>query len=122
MASTRNKNTPSDYCLQQRQFRNNLNYMEYTYSQSGQAYRPAFPAAGSAPPSHMSRDNLSTNPITIESQLFGIGSTNLVTPYKTVCPDFKHVPEIKFFERNSVIMPAPLVIERNQRPFPTAGR
>ena len=122
MASTRNINTPSDYCLEQQQYRNNIKYMEYQYSQAGQAYQPAFPAAGSAPPSHMSRDNLSGNPVTIESQLFGIGSTNLVTPYKTVCPQFKHLPEIKFFERNAVIMPVPLIIDHGQRPFPTAGR
>ena len=38
MASTRNINTPSDYCLQQRSYKDSLKYNEYVNSQVGRAY------------------------------------------------------------------------------------
>ena len=122
MASTSNKNTKSDYCLQQRQFNENFDYTKYDHSQYGSPYKPAFPDAGNAPPSRMWRDNLAQNPIEIESALLGIGSTNLVTPQAPVQPHLNCLPSMTFFERNSVIMPHNLVIENNQRPFPTSGR
>ncbi|MCP4733038.1 MAG: hypothetical protein GY873_02490, partial [Bosea sp.] len=43
-----------------------VDYTTYINSQAGEAVLPAFPAAGSAPPSHMSRDALAGNPIAIE--------------------------------------------------------
>ena len=86
----------SDYCLQQRQHKQNLGYNMYEHSQWGTPTTTAFPAAGSAPPSLMWRDALSANPIEIESSLFGIGSTNLVTPQKPVCPQLKQLPTIHF--------------------------
>ena len=47
MASTRNKNTPSDYCLQQRSYRENMRYNLYEHSQYGTtAGRSAFPCVG----------------------------------------------------------------------------
>jgi hypothetical protein len=118
MASTRNNNTRGNYCIQQRQFSESVDYTTYINSQAGEAVLPAFPAAGSAPPSHMSRDALAGNPIAIESMLFGIGSTNLVTPQPQVTPQVKALPTIHYFERNKVIMPKPLVIRTDERPFP----
>lgn len=118
MASTRNKNTKSDYCIEQRENKHNLGYTTYEHSQWGTPTVTAFPAAGSAPPSLMWRNALSNNPIEIESALFGIGSTNLVTPVPQVCPQLKQLPTIHFFERNKVIMPEPFVLDANERPFP----
>ena len=118
MTSTRNNNTKSDYCLQQRQFQNNLGYNMYEHSQWGTPTVTAFTAAGSAPPSLMWRTALSANPIEIESALFGIGSTNLVTPQKPVCPKLKQLPTIHFFERNKLVMPEPFILDQNERPFP----
>jgi hypothetical protein len=122
MASTRNNNTKSDYCLQQRQYARQFEYQEYAHSQHGQPYVPAITAGGSAPPSRMWRNNLSHNPIEIESTLFGIGSTNLVNPQPKVCPKLKYPPVLHFFERREVIMPEPLEVEPNQRAFPVPGR
>ena len=117
MASTRNINTPSDYCLQQRSFWEARSYDFYKYSQYGHTPNPSFPCIGYTP-SHMPRDTLSKNPIEIESALFGINSTNLVQPQPPIKPQLKTIPTKQFFERTPLIMPKPLVIEHNQRPFP----
>ena len=117
MASTRNINTPSDYCLQQRSFWEARSYDFYKYSQYGHTPNPSFTCVGYTP-SHMPRDTLSKNPIEIESALFGINSTNLVQPQPPIKPQLKTIPTKQFFERTPLIMPKPLVIEHNQRPFP----
>ena len=118
MTSTSNKNTQGDYSLQQRGFELNHNYNTYANSQAGMAYNPGIPCGGSAPASHMGRDQLSYNPIEIESALFGIGSTNLVKAQTPVYPNLKQLPVTSFFPREKVIMPDPLVIEKGQRAAP----
>lgn len=117
MASTRNKNTPQNYCLEQRD--NNLanTYTHYINSSYGNAYSNSIPCLGITP-SHMPRDTLSHNPIEIESFLFGIGSTNLVDPKSPVNPQYKSVPMVSYFDRLPLIIPEPLVIQPRQRPYP----
>ena len=66
----------------------------------------------------MPRDTLSNNSVEIESALFGINSTNLVEPQPDINPKLKTIPMKQFFQRTPLIMPKPLVIENNQRPFP----
>ena len=117
MASTSNKNTPGNYCLQQRSYGDSLAYAEYANSQYGHAFKPAMPALGITP-SHMPRNTLSNNPVAIESSLFGIGSTNLVDPQKPTKPELKKIPTMNFFERTPLILPAPLEPLKDQRPFP----
>ena len=117
MASTQNKNTPNDYCLEQRQFALGGKYTTYEYSQYGHAYNPAMPCVGIIP-TNLSRDVYSKNYIDIESSLLGINSTNLVNPQVPLVPEWKQIKSVKFFDRIPVIMPKPLVIENNQRPFP----
>jgi hypothetical protein len=117
MASTRNINTPGNYNLEQRNFALAREYETFSNSQYGSAYRPAFPELGIIP-SHMPRETFSRNPIETESFLFGINSTNLVTPQAEIKPDLKTIPVISFFERIPLCMPLPLVIENKQRPFP----
>jgi hypothetical protein len=117
MASTRNNNTKSDYCLQQTGFEQIRDYNLYENSQSGRAYDPAIPTLGYTP-SHMNRENFSKNSIDIESSLFGINSTNLVNPAAPVQPELKCVKEVEFFKTLTTIMPLPMVMEAKQRPFP----
>lgn len=117
MASTRNINTPSDYCLQQNAYKHALTYNTYENSFTGRAYHNAIPCLGITP-SHMPRDTLSNNPVEIESALFGIGSVNLVDPQPPVRPQLKHVPEISFFETTPLIMPEKFSLLTDQRPFP----
>jgi len=117
MASTRNKNTQENYKIQQMNFRQLEDYELYENSQSGAAFSPSLPVLGFNP-SRMSRNDLAHNPIEIESSLFGINSTNLVNPQNKVVPQQKTLPEKEFFKRQELIMPNPLAIEKNQRPFP----
>ena len=91
MASTQNKNTKSDYCYQQRDFRGIFNHVSYVNSQNGRAYTDALPDVGYMP-SHMSRESFSKNSVDIESALFGINSTNLVDPQAPVVPQLKELP------------------------------
>jgi len=117
MTSTRNKNNPDDYKLQQRRFEESLQYNQYEYSQVGRAYNIAIPDIGIMP-SHMPNCAFSKNPTDIESSLWGINSTNLVKPQPPVKPELKSLKEVEFFDRMKCVMPEPLQIQKNQRPFP----
>lgn len=117
MASTRNKNMPSDYCLQQRNYSLANEYKLYQYSQNGKAYETAIPSVGYTP-SHMPREAFSNNSVDIESNLFGINANNLVYHQEPLNPDFKTLDFKSFFDRKKTIMPEPLVVEKSNRPFP----
>ena len=114
MASTRNINTPGDYCLQQRSYKTSERHM--TYSGFGNNDAVAIPCYGITP-SHMPSKAFSNNPTDIESSLFGIGSVNLVSPQPKVNPELKDLKSVAFFDTPEVIMPQPLVMNK-QRPFP----
>jgi hypothetical protein len=117
MASTRNINARGDYALEQQGYATSRNYNNYLYAAQGCAYRPSIPTIGLMP-NRMPRHTLSHNPIEIENMLFGINSTNLVTPQKPIKPELKRIPTSVFFDRLPVFMPKPLVIENAQRPYP----
>ena len=117
MASTRNKNTPSDYCLQQRGYQESAAYTTFKYSSSGQAEQSAFPCVG-INMGHMPASVLSQNPVDIESGLFGINSTNLVDPQPPVIAEVNNMQNVAFFPRKPVYLPDPLVQSVTQRPFP----
>ena len=117
MASTRNKNTPEDYCLQHRSYVNAGQYTTYGNSQYGKAVESAFPCFG-VNMGHMPSTVLARNPIDIESNLFGINSTNLVNPAKPTIAEINNLPNVAFFPRKPVYLPKPLFIQNDQRPFP----
>jgi hypothetical protein len=118
MTSTRSKNTPGNYMLEQTEFRKINNHREYTHSSYGRPYKPAISSGGSAIPSRMDRNTLSENSIDIESSLFGIGSTNLVKSLPPVKPKLNDLSMTTFFVRPALILPNPLVVDGYQRPFP----
>ena len=119
MASTRNKNTRSDFKIEQNVQNLARNYVAFENSYAGKAYAPAlaYESVGILP-TKMSREHFAQNSVDIESALFGINSTNLVKPQKPIKPELKRVPTSKFFDRLPVHMPKPLVIENEQRPYP----
>jgi len=117
MTSTRNINSKGDYKLEQSQIGEYMNYTNYLHGAQGRAFIQTLPSIGYNP-SGMPRDTFSKNPIEIESMLFGINSTNLVTPRKPIIPQLRQIPTSNFFNRLPVHMPKPLVIENNQRPYP----
>lgn len=114
MTSTSNKNTREDYCIQQKQFERNMDYNLYKFSQFGMSYSPAIPNKCVGIPS-FSMNERATNSIDVESELKGIGSTNLVKPRARFVPNPHILPNICFFDQPSTTLPKPLVIEKNQR-------
>jgi hypothetical protein len=118
MASTRNRNTPGNYCLEQRQYQDSANYTLYPNSQYGAAYNTRLPGNGLLP-GQIPWNKLSYNAADTESFLFGINSTNLVNPAPCFVPEITKLESTNIYENNPVLMPEPLVMEKNQRPFPT---
>lgn len=117
MASTRNINTPGDYCLQQREFAHSELYTLYPNSQYGAAYNTQLPGAGLLP-AQIPGNKLSYNATNIESFLFGINSTNLVKPEPTFVPELKNLCQANIYKPSPTYMPDPLVILKDQRPLP----
>lgn len=117
MASTRNKNTPGNYCLQQKQFSNSQVYTLYPNSQYGAAYNTRF-AGNGLNPAQIPWDKMSYNAPDIESFLFGINSTNLVKPAPCFVPELAKIDSVNIYENKPILIPEPLVIDKNQRPFP----
>lgn len=115
MASTRNKNTPGNYNLEQRDNLQNVNYN--TYAQYGTASTTRLPGNGLTP-AKLPWNQMSHNAADIESFLFGINSTNLVNPAPTFVPKLINLDSTNIYEKSPILMPEPLTIEKNQRPLP----
>lgn len=117
MASTRNNNMAAEYCLQQSGIKYQREHRGFLNGPSGRAYDPAIPLIG-ALPSRLPSGLLSQNPIAIESQLFGIGANNLVSPQQDVKPRLQNLPTKSFFKLPVRIEEQPCVDYGHQRPFP----
>ena len=114
MASTRNKNTKIEYFLEKRMNSQQRNYNYFANSSYGRAYDEKLFALGSNP-SKLPRETLSRNPIDTESQLFGIGSSNLEIEKSYVQPQQKTLSYVSYFDKIPLVMPDPMVIYSNQR-------
>ena len=117
MASTRNRNTPGNYSLEQREYKQFENYTLYPNSQYGAAYNTRLPGNGLMP-AQIPWNKLSYNAADTESFLFGINSTNLVNPAPCFKPEIVQLGCANIYESKQTLIPEPLVIEKNQRPFP----
>lgn len=119
--STSNRNTTSDYCLEQKKNKDTVDWRLNPYGSGGMAYTPAISNAGTVPPSRIWRDQLSNNPIDTESWLFNMDQRLGSCPDQRAkfCPKFKYLPMLSFFEKpKEVIMPEPLHVNCNERAFP----
>ena len=114
MSSTRNKNMPGDYTLEQSANRLGCKYS--TYESAGKPVETHYAGDGLLT-GRIPASNLAFNACDIESQLFGIGSTNLVNPKKDVRPDIKPVQSLNMIDKLPIFIPEPLVVEKNQRPY-----
>jgi len=120
MASTRSKNTPGNYCLEQRAFQHGVEYcVDRDY-----AYVPRTLAAGDGLlQGRMGCDVLSQNPQDVESFLFGIGATNLVSPSPQ--PFSAQILENRAMsvvdQRVPLIMPQDLSVQNDQRQYPLSS-
>ena len=114
MASTRNRNTLGDYQAQQRQFEQKVEYnTNKSYGQPQQSYLPGN-GLGAAP---MCRDALAHNACDVESELFGIGSSNLVEPRAPVKPELKNLKSLDICDKPTTFVVEPRIINKNQRPM-----
>lgn len=116
MASTRNKNSKNDYKIEQQSYQDGTKYNLYEHSQHGRPEQTMLPDFG-LNTTKMCRFQLNGNSVNIESQLMGIGMTNLVEPKSEMSASNIYIPHgsIHTFD-NYTIMPEPLVMEKGQRP------
>jgi hypothetical protein len=115
MASTSNKNTPGNYALEQTMNRHIDGYHVYLHSAGGEAFTNHLPGDGLLSGS-IARSQLCGNYCDVESQLRGIGSTNLVNPQTPVTPQLYTLKSLSVMNKLPVILPEPLVVEKNHRP------
>ena len=113
MTSTRNNNMPGDYCLQQKAYDKGSAYLLDKSKRI--AYHSTLPCPG-VNAGMVPNTVLAHNPTDIESSLFGINSSNLVTPQKPVQPNIKNLDMLSFAPRLHPYVPEPLIIENCQRP------
>jgi hypothetical protein len=117
MASTSNCNTPGNYALEQKINDSNCKYHTYIHSAGGEAATNHLPGNGLLPAKN-ARSSLCYNYCDVESQLFGIGTSNLVNPRLPVEPKLRNVQSVSVADRTPVYMPEPWVVQNDQRPSP----
>lgn len=118
MASTTSKNTPGDYEAEQRINIGIDSYAVYINSAPAEAYTNHLPGDGLLAGKN-ARSSLCNNYVDVESQLFGIGTTNLVNPHVPVQPILHRLSSLNIIDKTPIILPDPLVIVDNQRPSRT---
>jgi hypothetical protein len=114
MASTRNKNTRGNYALELNRSIHTQDYLlNKEYGVAKQTNQPGNGLGGA----HLPRQEMSANPIEIESFLRGIGSTNLTKSVQILEPELKCNPQLDLFRYPSVIVPEKFQAQTDQRPL-----
>lgn len=111
------KNSPGQYNLEQKSFRQFNNYLTYKYSQI--PLNSKLPGLGINPGNMRGgfyNNILSNNASNIESNLYGIRQIDLTKPKSNFTPSLNTLNEQTFFNTPNLFIPEPLVIEKNQRP------
>ena len=115
MASTRSKNLRLDYGLEQRKYNESRQFVVYKYKYKNS--NPAYPGLGFTP-TQIPASDISHNPVTIESQLFGIGANDLVNNRTIEKPDYKNMDFLTLIPTTNTILPKDFVLDKYQRPLP----
>ena len=111
------KNSPGQYCLEQKGFVQQGQYLTYKYSQ--------IPLNSKLPGLGINTGNmrggyfnnvLSNNASNIESNLYGIKQIDLTKTKTKFVAQLNKLPEQEFFKTPRVFIPEPLVVQKNQRP------
>lgn len=116
MASTRNKNTRENYSIQTNLNKNSDMYrLNDNFSINNKTFLPDF----GLNPAQLPRDSqvMYNNSVDVESSLFGINATNLVNPRESIKGSNITRPVIRFYNKNALIMPKGIVMEKDQRPL-----
>lgn len=112
MSSTSSRNTPGNYRLEQNINNGQLNYG--TYVNYGVPVKTLTPGNGLLH-GRVWCQELAYNGIDLESNLWGIGTTNLVEPYFAPTPQFKPTKSLDVAARIPIIIPEPLVVRSGER-------
>ena len=113
MAATRNRNMQSDYCLERATYKKGADYN--LFENRRVAKKTGLPCAG-VNVGYIPNSELAWNAVSIESQLFGIGASNMIKRKEVEFPRTKKLDDINFFERMDTYIPEPLSLEKGQRP------
>jgi hypothetical protein len=116
MASTRNKNTQGNYAAERWAIDQEVLYRNYEHAGNGRPIESMFAGDGILM-GRMVPTELATNSVDIESFLYGVGSTNLVTPLPPIYASLKTPRSLSIIDHVPLIMPDNLVIEHMQRPL-----
>lgn len=117
MASTRNKNTLSNYRLEQCTNSNYQQYNLYPNSSSGNPVSIHLPGNGLGNIG-ITGYTLAKNQIDIESFLRGTGTVDLVKgTFQEITPEIICLTPINIYQKEPVILPKQLVIQPS-RPWP----
>jgi hypothetical protein len=114
MSSTTNKNSQYEYNLQTggNEYINQFSLYKY----STQPKTTHFAGDGLLM-QHIGRNELSTHSIDHETYLFGIGSTNLVSPKSPFFPEITPIASLNIIKKSPLIMPQPNLFTDNERPL-----
>jgi hypothetical protein len=114
MASTRNRNSQGDYRLEMNA------YDKFCMNKTDEAFatpQETMFSGNGLLPGNVNGSKLSRNYCDIESQLFGIGATNLVEPLPEFTPEINQLRSLNVAERIPTIVPEPFTHDTRQRPF-----
>jgi hypothetical protein len=112
MSATRNKNTPGNY-RQERLENIHMNTIN-RYTGKTENTTTFLPGNGLLT-GRMGHSQLSNNGCDIESQLFGIGSSNLETTASVVTPSLKQMKSLSIISKTPIFLPEPLNISTTER-------
>ena len=116
------KNSPGEYCLQQKAFCNQQQYLHYKNSRVPQVNKIPGLGINAGNMSGGYYDNvLSNNTANIESNLFGIKQIDLTKKHTKFIPSLNKLECQEFFKTPRVFVPEPLVIQKGQRPIGPYG-
>lgn len=118
MASTRNRNTPGNYSLEQRSIQKWSTEQLYEHSAQGRPYDTYLPGNG-LNPGNFRGNTFINNPTDVETMLFGIRSADLTKPEidtTKVDVQYKSLPSMDLFQKPTLYAARPIGQTPNQRP------
>lgn len=116
------KNSLGEYCLEQKAFCTQQQYLHYKNSRVPQINKLPGLGINAGNMSAGYYDNvLSNNTANIESNLFGIKQIDLTKKQTKFIPSLNKLDCQEFFKTPRVFVPEPLVIQKGQRPIGPYG-
>ena len=113
MTDTRKKSQKGDYELEQH---GNTQYSGYLESRDYSTPAATYFAGNGLLSGRVASVGLANNACDIESMLRGIGTCNMVSAQSAPTPDIRQLKSLDIIETQAVILPNPLIVQKDQRP------